>query len=98
MKTEFIAIDELCRHYEVDRCLLIEMKEIGIIEVVSVSGSDCIRLEQVTKLEKTLRLQEDLNLNLEGIDVVFNLLQQIDDLNAELLELRNRLRLYEDKA
>ena len=35
-------------------------------------------------------------MNLEGIDVVFNLLEKERDLRNELIALKNRLRLYEN--
>ena len=40
-------------------------------------------------------MHQELDVNIEGIDVVFNLLQKIDDLQNELISVKNRLRLYE---
>jgi hypothetical protein len=42
-----------------------------------------------------IRMHQELDVNIEGIDVVFNLLQKIDGLQNELTALKNRLRLYE---
>ncbi len=41
-------------------------------------------------------MHKELQVNIEGIDVVLNLLQKIDALQAELLRVRNRLLLYEN--
>ncbi|KDN54518.1 hypothetical protein FEM21_22410 [Flavobacterium seoulense] len=41
-------------------------------------------------------MHQDLEVNIEGIDVVLNLLQKIDALQTELLQVRNRLLLYEN--
>ncbi len=43
-----------------------------------------------------IRIHHQLKVNTEGIDVVFNLLQKVDDLRNELNTVRNRLRLYEN--
>jgi hypothetical protein len=42
-----------------------------------------------------IRIHKELDINTEGIDVVFNLLQKIDTLQNELISTKNRLRLYE---
>ncbi|MEZ4805825.1 MAG: chaperone modulator CbpM [Bacteroidia bacterium] len=46
-------------------------------------------------LEKILRLHRDLNVNIEALDVVLNLLNKIDELQLEVNQLNNRLRLHE---
>ena len=48
------------------------------------------------EIEKMIRMHQELDVNIEGIDVVFNLLQKIDSLQKELANVRNRLRLYEN--
>ena len=55
-----------------------------------------IHEDKINVIEKIIRMQKDLNLNLEGIDTVFNLLEKIDNLQTELINVKNRLRLYED--
>ena len=40
-------------------------------------------------------MHQELDVTIEGIDVVFNLLQKIDALQKELTALKNRLNLYE---
>ncbi len=42
-----------------------------------------------------IRMHHDLEVNPEGIDVVFNLLQKIERLQKDLNTTKNRLRLYE---
>lgn len=97
MKTEeLIRIDELCVHYEVEHTFFTHLSEAGLIEITIVENTHYIHPELMGEVEKMLRLHHDLQLNIEGIDVVLNLLQKIDSLNAELIATRNRLRLYED--
>ncbi len=43
-----------------------------------------------------IRLHHELNVNIEGIDVVFNLLEKEKELREELIALKNRLKLYEN--
>jgi hypothetical protein len=67
----------------------------GLVEIEIIDQTQFIRQDQISDLEKILRLQNELNLNLEGIDVVFNLLKKERELQNELIALKNRLRLYE---
>jgi hypothetical protein len=46
---------------------------------------------EVTDLEKVLRLQKELDINLEGIDVIFNLLGKVESLHTELTLAKQRL-------
>lgn len=97
MKTEeLILIDDLCVHYEVEHTFFTHLSEAGLIEITVVENTSYLHPNLICDVEKMLRLHNDLELNIEGIDVVFNLLQKIDGLNAELNAVKNRLRLYED--
>mgnify|MGYP000653790222 FL=1 len=42
-----------------------------------------------------IRLHHELNLNIEGIDVVFNLLEKERKLREEVAMLKKRLKRYE---
>jgi len=98
MKTEeLILIDELCVHYEVEFQFFARLHETGLIKILVVEDFSYVHIDTVDDLERMVRLHHDLNVNPEGIDVVFNLLQQIDSLNEELLETKNRLKIYEDE-
>lgn len=90
-----IPIALLCRHYQVETTFFHGLREYGLIEVQLVEQSECITTEQLPELEKMIRIYQDLNLNLEGIDVVWNLLQRMEELQNELRMVRSRLHLYE---
>ena len=97
MKTEeLILIDELCVHYKVEHTFFTHLSEAGLIEITIIENASYIHPKLISDLEKMMRLHNDLELNIEGIDVVFHLLQKIDGLNTELNAAKNRLKLYED--
>ena len=97
MKTEeLIRIDELCVHYEVEHTFFTHLSEAGLIELTIIENTSYIHANLIGDVEKMMRLHHDLELNMEGIDVVFHLLNKIDHLNSELSAAKNRLRLYED--
>ncbi|EIA07800.1 hypothetical protein HJ01_02668 [Flavobacterium frigoris PS1] len=67
-----------------------------MIEIQMVEQIQYIHQDSIYEIEKMIRMHQELDVNLEGIDVVFNLLQKIDSLKEELTAVRNRLRLYEN--
>lgn len=93
---KLILVNQLCEHYQVEMSFFSDLDEFGFIEIIKVEDSHFIYREKISKVEKIIRLKEDLNLNLEGVDTVLNLLDKIDALKAELDTIKSRLRLYED--
>lgn len=94
-KENFIPIKLLCTHYQVDLSFFTNLNEYGLIEIHRMEHSEYIPAEQITEVEKMIRVYQDLHLNMEGIDVVWNLLQKIDNLQNEIMAIRRRLQLYE---
>lgn len=91
----FIAITQLSTHYDVEVSFFSSLAEHGIIEIHHIENEQFIDPEKLEVVEKVLRLYNELQINLEGIDVVLNLLNKIEDLQSELILTKNKLRLYE---
>lgn len=90
-----IPLNELCTHYEVEVSFINELQEIGLVQIAVIEERDYIHLDQIRNIEKMIRIHHDLDVNIAGIDAVFNLLQKIQDLQEELKNTKNRLRMYE---
>lgn len=90
-----IPVEVFCTHYEVEISFISSLQEFGLVNVTTIQDVQYINEEQVSDIERIMRLYNDLDLNLEGIDVVFNLLGQLRDLQQEVRVLKNRLSLYE---
>ncbi|SHO62015.1 MULTISPECIES: chaperone modulator CbpM [Algoriphagus] len=95
METQFISISTICVNYHIESSFLMDLSNIGLIQIEIIEQEQYIHHDQIADLEKMIRLHDELDLNLEGIDVVFNLLAKQRELQKELTTLRNRLRLYE---
>ena len=90
-----IPIPELCSHYELEMSFFVNLSEIGLLQITTVETTSYIDMDSIQKIEKIIHLHQDLEVNIEGIDVVFNLLQKMDSLQNEVTALKNRLRLHE---
>ena len=92
---EYISTQTVCFHYDIEFSFVDSLCRMGLIEMHIIEEDRCIHKDQLADLEKMIRLHNDLNVNLEGIDVVFNLLEKEQKLRSELIALQNRLRRYE---
>ena len=92
----FIPINQLCTHYKVEMSFFSSLNEFGLIEIKTFEQSHYIHQDKVNDIEKIIRMHQELDINFEGIDTIFNLLEKIEALQTELITTKNRLRLYED--
>jgi hypothetical protein len=97
MQTEkLIPLHTFCTHHHIEFSLIDELQQFGLIEITTVAERAFIDTDQVTQLEQYIRLNRELNINLEGIDVIRHLLQKLRETKQEIIALKNRLRLYEN--
>ena len=86
----------ICSNYNIEISFVDALNKMGLIQIEIIEQNQFIHQNQISDLEKIIRLHNELNVNLEGIDVVFNLLKNERKLKDELNTLKNRLRLYEN--
>lgn len=98
IQEELIRIEILCERYEVEMTFFDELNRLNLIEIKEKARVYYIPQEHIGRFEKILRLQRELNVNFEGIDVILNLLEKEQNLQQEIAQLKNRLRFYEDSA
>ncbi|MBG6109608.1 hypothetical protein IWX84_000467 [Flavobacterium sp. CG_9.10] len=96
MNTEnLIPLSKLYMHYDVEMSFFFNLNEMGLIEILTIDENKYIYPESIYEIEKMIRMHQELEVNIQGIDVVLNLLQKIEDLQNELVSVKNRLGLYE---
>jgi hypothetical protein len=93
----FIPLKQLCTHYKIEFSFFETLYESGLIDIKIIEQVQCIHHDNLNDVEKMIRMYRDLGLNIEGIDIVFNLLQKVTDLTGELTSVKSRLRLYENE-
>jgi len=93
---DFISIQQFCTHYKIPVTFMEALEDYELIEIVRTKNVKYLNKSKIREVEKMIRLHYDLDINLEGIDAIYNLLRQVEDLQNKLLALNNRLRLYEN--
>lgn len=97
MATEkYIPVVQLCNLYQIEVTFFYELNDLGLVELISRDNDFFLHEETLFKVERILRIHQELNVNMEGIDVVLNLLDKVDKLQDEVHVMKSRLRLYED--
>jgi hypothetical protein len=92
--TDLILIQQVCEHHQVEFAFIYRLQELGLVEVVVFEDCEYVSQNQLKDIEKMIRIHNELNINLEGIDVIFHLLQRIENLEQELLYAKNKLREF----
>ncbi|MGB5419937.1 chaperone modulator CbpM [Algibacter sp.] len=97
MKTQdLIPIQIICSRYDVPVTFINTLQEFQLIEVIAEEDDFFIHKKQIKEVEKIMRLHYDLDINIEGVDAIYNLLKQVESLKQEITTLHNKLRFYED--
>lgn len=95
--TTYLKITDVCKGYKVERNYIVELNDFGLLKIEEQEKEPCIEISELQKLEKILTFHRDLNINLEGIDVILNLLERIDELNRSLRSAQNKLKIYQQE-
>jgi hypothetical protein len=69
------------------------LRDYGLIDVISNEGNEFLSADKLNQLEKIVRLHYDLDVNVEGIDVILHLLQQLENAEHEMHKLKSQLKL-----
>jgi hypothetical protein len=92
----FIPLTELCKVYQIDIVFFDSLAEYELVEIVEQNQVKQMPLTAIARFEQIVRLHHDLEVNLEGVDVILNLLSKVNTLEEERDNLKNRLSFYED--
>lgn len=91
-----IPVQLVCKRYHIPVTFLNTLQDYELIEIIVEQNDFYVHTRQLKKVEKMMRLYFDLNINFEGLDAIYHLLNQVESLNKEIITLHNRLRIYED--
>jgi hypothetical protein len=97
MASQLISAKDFCVHHHIEISFLHSLCDYGLLEITTGENEIYLQPEDVSHVEKLVRLHYDLHINLEGIDAIHHLLHRMEDMQEEMLQLKNRLRMYENE-
>jgi chaperone modulatory protein CbpM len=86
---ELIPVSDFCLYHNVEYSFISSLESSGLIQVTSVQQSTFIPVDEIRKLEKLVRLHYDLDINIEGLETITYLLEKIENMQQEILRLKN---------
>ncbi len=92
---EMITVREFCMSHNIETSFVDELYEAGLLEVTREENTIFISHDQLPELEKLVRWRYEMDINLEGIEVIHHLLQQMKEMQYEIRELKNKIGMYE---
>ncbi|MBA3648061.1 MAG: chaperone modulator CbpM [Chitinophagales bacterium] len=93
--TDLIRADQFCSNHQIDLSFITSLQKYELITATVQDGSIFIPAEELKKLEKMVRLHYDLAINIEGIEAITHLLKRVENLQQEIMHLKNCLLRYE---
>ncbi len=88
---ELIPAEDFCIHHNIEYSFINLLENSGLISVTSVQSSTYIPIDEIHKLEKFVRLHYDLDINIEGIETINYLLERMEEMQREIVSLRNKM-------
>ncbi|MEO7081873.1 MAG: chaperone modulator CbpM [Flavobacteriales bacterium] len=92
---ELIPVEFFCTTSHVEVALLETLEESGLVKITVREEHRYIAVDELGRVEKLVRLHDDLGINVEGLEAIDHMLQRVEMLQEEMRNLRNRLRRYE---
>ncbi len=84
-----LSVDELSRLCAVDRAYIVELVEEGVLSVTAFEAEQWRFAGTALRRARTaLRLQRDLEINLPGVALALELMEELDALRRELKSTR----------
>ncbi|HOY15456.1 MAG TPA: chaperone modulator CbpM [Saprospiraceae bacterium] len=91
IERQFIEIQKLCTIYDVTPDLLIALEEHDLISIAYTEEAILLDVDELGKFEQWMRLHYDLGINIPGLAVIQDLLEERENLRQELAHLRSKI-------
>jgi hypothetical protein len=91
MEDRLIATAEICTWHEVEYTFISSLSDAGLVEITLIEDKPYVPESQLQKLEKMIRMHNELEINIAGIEAITYLLERVEQLHEDMRVLRNRL-------
>lgn len=92
---KLIPVYHFCVTHEIEISFIESLQEYGLVKITTIENKSYLNERQLHEVEKMVRLHYDLDINLEGIEVINHLLEKLQETAERNRQLQNRLNLYE---
>jgi len=93
-KEELLSAEMFCVSHNITFSFICLLQQAGLIELKTINNIPFIASNQIVQLEKIVRFHFELDINIEGIESILQLLMRIENMQNEIVLLKNELRMY----
>lgn len=94
-REQLIPAREFCVYHNMELSFIYSLNESGLIDITVIKEEIFVPASQLKQLEQLMRLKQEMDINIEGIETITYLLQRIADLQQHIVELNNKLAFYQ---
>jgi len=91
-----ITITDFCVYHHIEDTFVTSLHDAGLVKITTVDQTAYIPESELQNLEKMIRLHNELEINIAGIEAITHLLKKVEMLNDHLQQMRNKLVFYND--
>lgn len=88
MKPTLFRLTDICQSHQIEVTFVKKLHENGLLKITVIESREFVDEDQLSQLERYANLYYDLELNIQGIEIVENLLQKIQNLQNEIQFLK----------
>jgi hypothetical protein len=96
-KEQMIPASEFCVYHNIELSFIYSLNESGLIDITVIKEEIFVPESQLKQLEQLMRLKQEMDINIEGIESITYLLQRIRDMQQYIVALNNKLAFYQAK-
>ena len=92
-KTYFISVEECCNQYNVELGFIDSLEAHGLLSPIIKDDHRYFEQDHLQKLEKFINMHYEMDINLEGIEVISRLLDRMEMMQQELRKLQGIVKI-----
>lgn len=94
MSEKRILYSECIRIYQVEESFIDSLCDLGLLRLSDAENDRFLEYNELEELEQFVRWHNEMDINVEGIEALYHMLDRVKSLQTELVQLRNELRFY----
>lgn len=95
MEREFVLLKEYSTKSNIDSDFIFSLVKEGLVEMRQDADGEYLPIAELKQVELFSRLHYDLAVNVEGIDIIHNLLCKMEAMEQEMNILKKQLGYHE---
>ncbi len=93
----YISIKKLAQFHNISEKTLQEFADYGIFEIHIIQNEPCIQPDKLSRYERAIRLYRDLGVNKEGIEIIMEMRDKLENLQKEVNKLHRQLYKFDNR-